>query len=265
MLMLAGLGLSGSTLLAWSAPDDGESSLWEITAGVDVVVAALGCAAAVLAVVELVRGGCRAFLVAAASAAGLAAGCSVGEFVNTAALFSHPGPPLALGCALVLLTGAAASVRKGRRQTVPSGRVLVSGRIALLAAAVATPAVPLAAGIGGDSLYEQSSVVDDALVVLSAVVLVAVLLLPRSGPMTWAAIIGGAGLTALAYATGLELLLAEQDALYDSDGAGLMLAFAAAPLAALGTVLLAAAADEATYGAAPTARPRSPTAVSRPR
>ena len=265
VVMIGGLGLSASTLLPWSGPSDGELSVWKTSSAVDVVISALGCVAALLAIVELLWGRCRAFLVAAASAAALSGGCWAGEFVKApATLLRYAGPPVALGCALLLLAGVAACVRRPRGLTVGSGRAVMVGRVVLVVAAVATPALPVITGIGGVSLYAQSSVIDIGLVVLSTVVLVSALLLPRRWPMTWAAIIAGAGVTALAYATGLELLLTEQDALFDSDATGFVLAFIAAPLAAVGTVLLAAAADEATYGAARTAAVGEPgTAASR--
>ena len=98
---------------------------------------------------------------------------------------------------------------------------------------------------GGESLYESASVVDIGLLVLAVLVVFAAVLLSRHRLMVWLAVVAGAGLAGLAYAVGLELLLVEQDVLSDTDGTGLVLAFVAAPLAAAGTVLLAAALDEA--------------------
>ena len=248
VLLLAGLGMCGSTLLPWTRLSGRQGSLWEVFSATDVSVAALGSAAVVLACVVLVRGGCRAFLVAAAGAAALTAGPWAGEFVvahsRDGDVFAYAGPTIAVGCAIVLLAGALLCVRGAGRVELGSSRPVLLGRVALLAAGVATPALPLVAGVGG-RLYESLSVIVVALVVLAGLVLFSALLLSRHHLMTWVAIIAGAGLTGLAYATGLELLLVEQDFLSDTDGTGLALAFIAAPLAGVGTVLLAAAADEA--------------------
>ena len=249
VLLLAGLGMCGSTLLPWTRLSARQGSLWEVSSATDVSVAALGSAAVVLACVVLVSGGCRAFLVAGAGAAALTAGPWAGEFVvahsRDGDVFAYEGPTIAVGCAIVLLAGALLCVRGAGRVELGSSRPVLLGRVALVAAGVATPALPLVAGVGGPSLYESSSVIDVALIVLAGLVLFSALLLSRHHLMTWVAIIAGAGLTGLAYATGLELLLVEQDFLSDTDGTGLALAFIAAPLAGVGTVLLAAAADEA--------------------
>lgn len=247
LLAVAGLALAGSTLVPWTGSPGVEPSLWQTSSAVDVSVAALGSVAAVAALVARMRGGWRAFLVAVASAAALTAGCWAGEYVTApgAGPLTYPGPAIALGCASILLAGAATCARGAVRVSPGRGREVALGRAALLVAGAASPALAIATGVGGVSLYERTSVLDVGLVVLAVLVLVSALLSTGRPLMTWVAIAAGAGLAGLAYATGIEMLLAEQSVLDDTDGTGLALAFVAAPLAAAGTVLLAAATDDA--------------------
>ncbi len=105
VLLLAGLGMCGSTLLPWTRSSARQGSLWEISSAADVSVAALGSAAVVLACVVLLRGGCRAFLVAGAGAAALTTGPWAGEFVAAHSrdgdVFAYEGPTIVVGCAVV--------------------------------------------------------------------------------------------------------------------------------------------------------------------
>jgi len=57
VLLLAGLGMCGSTLLPWTRSSSLRGSLWEVSSAADVSVAALGSAAVVLGRVALVAAG----------------------------------------------------------------------------------------------------------------------------------------------------------------------------------------------------------------
>lgn len=256
LLGAGGIILATAPLLAWSYvasfPSGGDGidflSLWSETVAADVAMTGCAVLTVLLAVVVLVRPAFTVALVAIAAAAAFSGAAWAGEYFGDGPdgsnVFDLPGPYVAVGGALFWAAGTAATLRQAPALPLRHGRVSAVGRGVLLLAGVATPVLIVAAGSGGVSLYERLDVIDIVLTALAAVAATTALAAHRHRLLPWAAVIAGGGLAGLAYATGLELLLVEQDFLRQTDGAGVALAFVVAPLASIGTVLLGAALDD---------------------